>query len=307
MASKTKSICLRAFRIENHDPKKSKSNLIDLLYPKLENSKIADRRVLINKDDPDKEEHLILDFDSSRKDKFLFGTMIHIASVEGMQDITDEILKKNRAALSEIENIKTDSKTICKNHFYFASDGRHMIITLPRNRTIAAFQGYINEYLKSERGEIIYEFTPLTEIPSETTANEVKSIAFSDSALVISNQETSNQPSTKKFNITKNLLVPLFKDSKELDKIIEEGFVSAELLIKFAKKKKSESFDKIMGAILKPVADTENITIIKKNGEKIKGSRFEKVNNVSIEITKSNMISEVLLSQAMELFLKELK
>lgn len=310
MSTKSKFIKLRAFNIENNDPKYEKCHLLDILGAKLEKStKAEDRRIQLNQDDPNEESDLISDFDISRKDLYIFGTVIRVTASKGTPNLPDDLFKQKRIPFTKLNSLELKEKFIYRSHFYFATDGKHLIVTLPSNRTITAFQAYINDYLKSERKDYIFEFTPLIVATPETKVSNIKSIKFKDSQVKLPIKDSSpvSQSSfrVKLNNFKEEALRTLLGDSPDFDKILEGGLVSAELLIKFASKKSDEA-QKYLGAVLKPIADMDNIEIKTNNGGTIKGSTLQKTKDVEISTTESNMISETELSQAMETFLKEL-
>lgn len=310
MSAKSKSIKLRAFKIENNNPKYKSCPILDMLSSKLENSaKAEDRRIQLNQDDPNEESDLISDFDISRKDLYIFGTVIRVTASKGTPNLPDDLFNQKKIPFTKLSSLELKEKFIYRSHFYFATDGKHLIVTLPSNRTITAFQAYINEYLKTERKDFLFEFTPLIVNTPETKVSNIKSIKFKDSQVKIKTHDSAgssnNTIKTKLMRIKEEFLKVILKDAPDLEKIMEEGFVSAELLIKFAAKKTDDS-QKYLGAVLKPIADTDNIEIKTNTGGLIKGSTLQKTKDVEISTTESNMVSETELSQAMESFLKEL-
>ena len=118
---------------------------------------------------------------------------------------------------------------------------------------------------------------------------------------------SSTEVKTKIMRVKEDLLRFMFQDSPELNKILDEGIVSAELLIKFASPKdKSKDSQAFLGPILKPMSDLDNFEIKTKTGETIKGSTIQRSKDISLETNELGMISEPQLSQEMEAFLKEL-
>lgn len=310
MANKSKSIKLRAFKIENNNPKYERCPILDMLSSKLENSvKAEDRRIQLNQDDPNEESDLISDFDISRKDLYIFGTIIRVTASKGTPNLPDDLFNQKKIPFTKLSSLELKEKFIYRSHFYFATDGKHLIVTLPSNRTITAFQAYINEYLKTERKDFLFEFTPLIVNSPETRVSNIKSIKFKDSQVKIKTHDpagtSNNTIKTRLMRIKEDFLKVILKDAPDFEKIMQEGIVSAELLIKFAAKK-SEDSQKYLGAVLKPIADTDNIEIKTNTGESIKGSTLQKTKDIEISTTESNMISETELSQAMETFLNEL-
>lgn len=311
MANKDKTIKLRVFTIANNEPAHSKSPFLSLLADKLRNStNVNERRIPVNTEDSD--EDCISDYDDTRRQWFLNWTMIRIAVADSAHEIREDNLMQKKVPFEILNTIGDSNSFVCKSHYYFATDGIHIVTNLPINRTIGSYQAYLNEYLKAERGGELFEFTPLTAEPSETKAKEIKAIHFKDSQRTISvpSKNSGNAGGYEKqlINITKDKLSSLFNITSEFNKILEEGLISAELLIKFAKgKKNTEEYNKVMGAIMKPIADTGNIMVEKRNGEKITGEAILKTKLVEIEVTDSNNLNELQLFQEMEKFLNDLR
>ena len=113
---KYKNIILRAFSLVNTDLKHNETNLLSLLSFKLKDSVMNDRRMLINPDDPQREEDLIANFDLRMKRKvcvMVVGTMLRIASVDDMPNITDDILNKEKVDIETLESINAPKKDVC--------------------------------------------------------------------------------------------------------------------------------------------------------------------------------------------------
>ena len=308
MANKPKTIKLRVFIVENNDPKYEKSPLLKLLGDKLSTStKAEDRRIQINSDDPNEESDLIADFDISRKDSYIFGCVIKVMTSKGTPSLPDDVFNQKTIPFTKLGELGLKDKFIYRSHFYFATDGKHLIVTLPSNKTITAFQAYVNEYLKAERKEHLFEFTPKIVNMPQTTAKEVKSIRFRDPKVIANStgNSSTNTIKTKIVSLKNDLLKLLLEDTQNFNKILEENLVSAEIFLKFAPKKHTEP-QQFLGAILKPLADTDNVEIKTKSGSTIKGSTLQETKVVNIGITETGFISEAELSQAMESYLKDL-
>lgn len=309
-----KNLKLRAFSLVNMDINHNESNLLLLLSNKLKDSVMNDRRMPINPDDPQHEEDLIANFDLRMKGNdciMIAGTMLRIASVEGVPNITDDILNKQKVDIETLESIKSDSKVIYKSHYYFAVNNNYLVTTLPTNRTITAYQTYINEYLKDVREDRLYEFTPLLTKSEKVKFSDVKSIKIGSKDYNIGDisRKDSNSPFLVKriTNVAKEILKDIMEESKDLKQILDEEIVSAELVLKFSKRKnKAKETAKALSAFLKPISETEGIELTTKEG-KISASDVLKTKLVSIELTESKHISEAQLFQEMEKFLSELK
>lgn len=309
-----KKIRLRAFSLVNTSLRHNETNLLALLCHKLKNSVMNDRRMQINSDDPQHEEDLIANFDlrmSGNKCVMVTGTMLRIASVDDIPNITDEILNKAKVDIETLESIKSDSKVIYKSHYYFAVNNQFLVVSLPSNRTINAYQTYINEYLKDVREDILYEFTPVLTKSEKVRFADVKSIKIGSKDYPIesvSNKEAEGHPVfIKKIgNVAKDFLKSMMEESKDLKQILEEEIISAELVLKISKKKnKTKETEKALSAFLKPISDTDGIELTTKEG-KISATNILRTKWVLIEQTESKHISEAQLFQEMEKFLSEL-
>lgn len=309
--SKTKQITLRVFCIENPDLKKEDSGLLSLLSKKLEQSKAKDRRMLLNKEDPKKEEDLICDYNINQP-IYISGIVLRIIPSKDVVSIPDQLFEEHRIIIRDLDKQDTKASISGNGYYYFLMDNRFIITNLPLNTTIQRFQTYINWLLEKERGATLFEFTPkIISVPSIQMSG-LKTIKVQDTNFTHSvDDRQGDQSSFQKFrNLSKDFVIGLVKDIKGLDTNILEEIISAELLIKFKKKPKNisaEDYQKALGAYMKPISDADNIVFIPKKGNAIKGSDMFKTKIVDIETTESKKISENQLYQEMEKFLQELK
>jgi len=315
--NKPKTIKLLAFKVENKEIGKQYSDILKILSKKLEGSIVENRRMLLNKEDPQKEEAIISDYDIT-EGKFIFLTLLRITSAEGLPNITDELLQHEKITINDLDQISIPGSTVVyRSHYYYATDGKHIVTNMPTNRKITSFQTYINWILKDTRGDKLYEFTPLTTEPPETKFSDVRSINISGTSMPLTTEKKAiDENVTKLFRLNevakkyvKSLVEKYTKDTKGIKEILENNIVSADLLIKFAKKKNvtKEDYQRCMGAILKPLEfEDENVSFITRQGQHIKANNFMRQKVVEVETTGSNKISEPQLSQEMERFLKEI-
>lgn len=305
---KQKEIKLRAFKIENNVISKKNSGLLELLLPKLENSKVKDRLMLLNKDDPKKEEDLISDYNKT-KEEFITGAMLRIMESSETPSIPDNLFDESKFVISELNLLEVEESKIYKDHYYFLLNNHYIITNLQGSSTITRFQTYINWLLQEERGSHLFEFNPLMVVRGDLQLNELKHIKVQDHITNKANEDKTESISQRKIvGLTKDLIFNLFKEVETLKNIELEKFVSAELLIKFSKPKDitKEEYQKFLGAYLKPISDTENVIFVPKKGSPIKSSEILEVKTVKIDLTESNKISEPNLFQEMEKYLIEL-
>lgn len=306
-SNKPKEIKLRAFRIENKEISKSNSGLLALLSERLEKSTAKDRIMRLNQDDSNKEEDLIIDY-QIKNNIHTSGTMLRIMDSSDSPSIPDDLFDNAKINISSLDSLDTGNSKVYKDHYYFLLNNDYVITNLAGGSTVARLQTYINWILEKERGETLFELTPLTIVHNDLKIDDIKSIKIQDPT---SNKSgvANNFGSKKISDLSKEFILGLMRDVKSLSEIELEKIVSAELLIRFKKSKdiSKEEYQKILGAYMKPISDTENVIFVPKKGSPIKGSEILRIKIVKIETTETNKVSEPQLLQEMESFLTDIQ
>jgi hypothetical protein len=146
----------------------------------------------------------------------------------------------------------------------------------------------------------------------KTKLSEVKSITIKSPFSEDRNDASDIQAKKKTISLTaktKDIISQLLSDTQRLSDIDVSQIVSAELILNISKPKKmsDSEYQNIYGAMLKPIADLENVTFKDKNGNKIKGSEIPRTKQVNIDTTEKGAISEPDLNREMVKFLNELR
>lgn len=307
---KPKSTKLRAFKVTVNNINEKPDQIVSILSNKLEHTHLQDRRMLINEND--QEEDLICDFNISERS--VFGGMLRIRPSEGSVKIPDEMFKKTRIHISNLESTDVESSVIYKDHYYFFLEGEYLITNLKSTTTIARLQTYINYLIEKERKDKFFEFTPMVKYVDGLKVTDLRRIKIIDPVSVGVNEggnentkQDTNTVLTKRFAI--NILNKVISDSISLDEVMLSEVISAEVLLKFRKPRtmSKEDYEREMGAFLKPISDLDNVTFYPKKGAPIKAEEVQVIKEVSIDTTSTNMISEKHLQQEMEKFLSEIK
>ncbi|MEQ9868759.1 hypothetical protein ABRP77_05610 [Pectobacterium odoriferum] len=324
-AVKKRKVTLRAFEIKNQNISKPSSDLNSLLINKLNSVKVAKERCMIlAQDDPNQLRDLISYFKASTETQSVFCTMLRISAEKDVQHITDALFEKDVFTMDDIDSSPIDTSAICKDHYFFSMNGKHLVTNLPLNKTITRLQTYLNWFIDSDS----LEFTPMISVREQTQLSDLKSIIVRDpepiqlpaiaesSSSVSQALATSNgkAPATGQKTIALGekvleIIKKSMSETKTLDDITLSQMISAELLIKFKKPRKmtDDEYKRILGAYLKPVSDLENITFKRKDGKsEIKGKDLLKTKPVDIEMTPTGKLVEQQLLQEMNRFLKEL-
>ncbi|WP_180173600.1 hypothetical protein [Acinetobacter sp. YH01024] len=302
---------LRAFEIINSDVNKKQSDLGEKLRVKLQTSiEVNERRMLLNAEDPQKEEDLISDFakNSSTGDP-IFCTMLRVALGNNVQHIDGTLFSKKHFTIADLNSSVVNAEAIYKNHYYFSVNNNFLITNMPGNLTITRLQTYLNWLLND-----LYEVNPLVAEDAMPELSNIKDITVRDPVTGGDITPNAAKPTFgKTFNIGKvalDLVKGALNDTKDISDHQLEQMISAKLVIEFKKPKKDddEQIRRAFGALLKPVADLDNFEFLTRNNKKIiKGKKILRTKEVTIETTDTNLFNEAQLSQEMNRFIRELE
>ena len=263
---------LRAFEIINSDINKKQSDLGDKLRLKMQTSTaVNDRRMLLNAEDPQKEEDLISDFaKNSAEGDPIFCTMLRVALGNNVQHIDNTLFSQKNFTISDLNSSIVNAEAIYKNHYYFSVNNNFLITNMPGNLTITRLQTYLNWLLND-----LYEVNPLVAQDAMPELSNIKDIIVRDpvtGSSVVTNSGKSSFGKT--FNIGKaalDLVREALTDAKDISDHQLEQMISAKLVIEFKKPKKDddEQIKRAFGALLKPVSDLDNFEFMTRNNKKI--------------------------------------
>ncbi|MFV0481862.1 MAG: hypothetical protein ACK5LP_07750 [Campylobacteraceae bacterium] len=301
-----KSVKLRAFKIENSKLSAANSGLYVDLSAQLNGSlKIAkDRLMRLSYEDDNKEEDLMSYFDISTKEKNIFGTMIRILKGNEVEHIPEILFNKEMFDIDSLDHEKLDTNAIYKDHYFFLLSNNFLVTNLSGNITIKRLQTYLNFILNAS-----YEITPVIIKNLEIRLSEIKQVKFQDPVGDKARSDIQNKQLNLKGWVLENILDILSIKDGDLDLSKLEDIVSARLSISFKKPRKmsEDEYSKSIGAMLKPVSDTENISFTDRSGNTIKADEMLKVKPVKIDVTTSGKLSEQDIKQEMSKFLGEIE
>lgn len=303
------TVKLRAFEIVNTNINSSSSDVGDKLRIYLDNSKDAnERRMLLNSEDPQKEEDLISNFASNSENNITFCTMLRVALGNNVQHIDMNLFNEKLFTIDQLNKVTLNSEAIYKNHYYFSMNNNFLVTNLQGNITITRLQTYLNWLLNG-----LYEINPLVSKELLPSLSEIKDVTIRDSNIYP--QSTSNEEKTSKsfFDLGKvalEFIKSALVDSQKLSDIELEQMISAKLVIEFKKPKKTDTDEikRAFGALLKPVSDLDNFEFTTRQNKKItKGKEVLRTKEIHIETTESGLLNEAHLSQEMAKFILELE
>ena len=311
MATSSKQITLRAFKIDNPNLTEVNSGILDKLQQVLTpNSTAADRRMPLNRNEPDRD--LLSDFEWASNKKYLFGMILRIIPAENGGVLDEAVFNQHTITLSQI-NAGNPGQSQYKDHFYFAINNDYLVANIPGNLNVDRFQTFINWLLQNIRGERLYQFTELTKVPDGVKLSDIKEIQFVGGGTTVATNITDNPPITIKAQlgqISDSILKALVGDTVSLNEIRNNRLIEANLFLRIKSKPKDmaeNEFKRVMGAIATNVTNDSGIVVKTKDGNKYTGEAVKVKKRITVDCIAPNQIVEEQLKQEMELFLSEIK
>ncbi|UXN05233.1 hypothetical protein [Bartonella sp. HY761] len=307
MAESQKKVKLRVFTITSLDLKKNADDLVHDFSAQLDASKDAEQRI-VKINSSSEEGDLCCEFKKEMIDNAeqLFGTMITIKSSSDIGNIPKDFLIRKTFALSEIkekESQTSDLKTI--SEFYYLIKGKYLVCNLPGNKTIKRFEAYISSLLKTNN----YNLSPKIAPQHAAKLSDLKLIKVGPNFSFNKNQQETQKKSFSIKNSVSEVLAKIVGDSPSLKDVNLEDILTAELILKVKKPRamSDEDFEKSYGALLRPVADTDDITLTDRKGNTYKGSEIECKEEIEVTLTEDGAISEPELKMAMRRYIDQIE
>lgn len=301
--ARPKKVKLRAFKFSCSDIKKGLSSLPNDIYGKASISNVQSRMMPLNEEVVDKDLccHYMM---VNGANNTLFGTMIRLKSSGDVQHLPDTLLNKNSFTLTELEAAGAAGYKVT-DHYYYCTNGNHLVTTLRTGTTIKRLETYLNWLL----GTNAYSATPVVQVPPGRTLANIESITFQKPFVPV--HQTTGTPSRSLFfgeKTIKDFISNLVVEAKSLQDIDIEQIASAQVIFKFKKPRKmtEEEYQKILGAVMKPIADQDEVLFKDKKHGTIKGSVIERSEQIEVDTTDSGVIVEEGLRQGMTRFLSAL-
>lgn len=171
----------------------------------------------------------------------------------------------------------------------------------------------MNWFLEAYRGEKLYKFTNLIEMPSNMQLKDVRKITFADDATsLLSSKDTGKVgEEIKLISVAKDFIEKIIAGNQDLEFLVDKKILSANLVIKFNKVSKKDAdndeIKKALSSIVTPLADDNYVSIEMKDKRRISAGSMIKKKVVTIDLMDNGAINHERLSQEMEIYLNELK
>lgn len=297
---------LRAFTVNQNLPLTANIDLIGNFKNKYENTSARERLLKLSSATTDHEHDIINT--ANFENNVVFCSLMRLDLDINARNVPDALLDENSFPFDSLQSEETRSN-IYKKHFYFCFNNKYLISTLPGNYTIGSFQTYINWLLQSV--DRPYEINPLAKSNNEIKLSNIKSIIFGPTTNSSSHGTSSQEISftSKVISLGLDKIKSLLNDTISLSSDELTQIVSAKLLLSIQKPKlmSEEEYQRKFGAIMKPIADGENIQYETTNGKKIKSHTILVTKPIEIDLTDKGFTEEEQLRQKMIGFLRELE
>ena len=308
--TKNKIISLLAYEIDATNIKVEHSDLTHNLIQRLnsQKEKAGERRMRLSSESFD--EDILTDYSINASRPYVWGVMWRIAPSKDMPNIPEGLFNNEKIMTHDIKSEDGKENLLQrKDVYYFAIDNKYLVTNLPKTR-IKSLQNYFNWFLEVLRGDKLYSFTPVIEIPEVPSLSDVKNIVIGGTPIYKGTKEKEENTgvTNKVCNFALEKLKGLVNEMPDLKILMEKNILSARLVINFRKPKKmeDEEYKRMLGTVMKPIGDEEGIALKLKNGKKISGKDILLSKIVEVELLDNGIINEIALKEEMEAFLKML-
>ena len=306
MTTRYKTINARVFlinRINKEATEPDNNDILSIIKTALDKKSNAGlRKMTLNKQDND--EDLLASFDWGSSDSYLFGLMMRLVPENNSGKLSQELLQQAKISLQDISVNYSSKDSLCVDHYYFIINNNFLITNLNGRRNIDVFKTYINWLTTDTRGNELISFYPKTVLPKDLKISEIKRIEIGDQSQ-ISVDLSSDSIGKKITTISKSVLEGLFGNNsiKSINDIDLADLVSAKLILSIKKKPSNipeNDFHKILGSIISPISNDDDIVMFGDKNKKLSGSDIKMIQSLDIEETSRGNINEEQLKQKFE-------
>jgi len=291
----TGSITYTVFEVEPATMDVVEFHLATRLFRALENSpSIKHRMMKLSSDLSDKDSDFIPSY-SLGHNGFLFGSFVRLK--EGMESIVkaEYLDQKTMDVDKAFGEAKAGVGGFLKDAWFFGIQKNILVLS---NRSARAFEAYVNWLIEGDGGSHRCRITPKKKVSDTIDAAEIKSISVGDEAWVNAkgNSRAVDAMGTKFQDLKTELLHFLLSDIDKPKDIEWDDIVSATLMLKFRKNRKSKN-DALSAALR--LVDNQYIKIKDKNGRTFSGGEFVVKVTRQVEKTSNGYYNEKIVQQDM--------
>ena len=296
-----------AYTIENDKLSKAHSDFTEKFITKLKNSNSVKQRCYeVNAET--KESELLFKYMEVKKN-VVYGILARIRPTKDMPSLPKDFMDRDSLDIKDLERInESGEKMSCSDIDYFALDHFHLVTTIPSTR-IARFKAFANYFLAAERGNSLYSFVSMIEMPKDVKLEDLSQIVFSGNGGSVS-LSSSGEVKTKVLQLAKEKLSSLVNDS-DIAFLLDRNVLTANLVVKFNTRSKPYKSDnavkKALSAVVTNIASDDGVQFATKNKQKINAGNTRRCKTVTIDSSSGNYPNEESLCQEMVAYLNELQ
>lgn len=262
-----KKLLFRAFRIKLAEKTLASPKLRDDLSNRLKITKDIKKRLMsLNDKNPDSDSDAMTDFADATVDKYVYGVIMRFTQAKNVPAIPDgfeNMESFNEAQLEVPKELK--GKMLCRYVYHILVTDKYVITDLRKDYTVTRLEKYLNYLLLGTH----YELIPVV-MSSVIKMKDIKSIVFKNPS--VDRKDLAVDLSL--LDKAKDLIMQLFPHVENIDEIMSRNIVTAKMTLNLSKPDdmEEEDYENQLGAVLKPVADTDIVSLGVVKGKEIKGS-----------------------------------
>lgn len=304
--SKTRNVTLQAYDIERDDLKFASEDFFAYITKKWDANQTAnDRRLVLNASSSEEDVLAALTVTQN----YAIGVLMRISPTKDVPVIPDELFNGKTIHLAPLSEDNTKSTVTVHSTSYFLVCDKFIISTLPHSQ-IKRLQTYLNWWLSFDDKERAFKFAPMIKEPENYKLCDMKELILGEDYSVNSTKSISPsfQSGVKIIELAVDFIKRQVTDVPNLDELIKKGIINARLCINFYKPRKmtNEDYKSALSSYIKPIANTEDVSIKLKHGKTIKGNDVLQSKTVSVERLDAARISEPDLFFELKEFWREL-
>lgn len=262
-----KNVLFRAFRIKLAEKSLAAPKLREDLSNRLKiTNDIKKRLMSLNDKNPDSDSDAMTAFANAVEDKYVYGVIMRFTQAKNVPAIPDgfeNMESFDEAQLQVPKELK--GKMLCRYVYHILVTDKYVITDLRKDYTIGRLEKYLNFLLLGTH----YELIPVV-MSSVIKMKDIKSIVFK-------NPTVDRKDLSVDLNLldkAKDLIMQLFPHVDNIDEIMSRNIVTAKMTLNLSKPDdmEDEDYENQLGAVLRPVAEPDLVSLGVVKGKEIKGS-----------------------------------
>lgn len=262
-----KKVFFRVFQIKTTDKTVKTQKMQKELSARLKVAKDIQKRLMsLNDKNPESDLDCMTDFADATEGRYVYGVIMRFTQAKKVPAIPDgfESMESfNEAQLQVPDALK--GKMLCRYVYHILVTDEYVITDLRKDYTVSRLEKYLNYLLMGTH----YALIPSV-MSDVIKMKDIKTIVFKNPMI----KRDDLKVDLSLLDKARDLLVQLFPHATNIDDIMASNIVSAKMTLTLSKPKDmiEEDYESQMGAVLKTVADPEQVSLGMVQGREINGS-----------------------------------